>query len=466
MLKRFESPVQSAADFAQIKLRVAQCPTRMNAQDEGYADSHLIATISCLVDQIAHRPVERVSPYAQSLEAVAYRLSSVVHSTRGLGTSQSPHLQPNDGLDSQWTAVLQQSPMRPMNSSHNGKGVKARDIVSAMARHTEQLGRMLNHDRMAAELLETDERITHLGPLFVQQGRAKTQNVTVQDHLLLACSCLSLSQDFADFEKAQGWPSKVETLTSRILAGEEPACQAIGKHSQEFFALHSSFQTHRHKVDAAIRQGNKIQIFRSIGQRAGLGDAFGLLAAFQSRKLDRLSYSEFHHVLEALQIDDGAFRPIAEFCQKHSEWWSLAIKAYHAKHSTIVELAKLPIRQSSDPHTGFFRPYPSVRKDSAYSSPDNWPLPNTCDRAVGQEKILHDTERAWQSEQSRPVHSDPRWHQGSSISSTKTDWDPQLSISNLQASTSPLFYSGQESSGHAEGALWAGSIMWDGYECL
>jgi len=44
------------------------------------------------------------------------------------------------------------------------------------------------------------------------------------------CSCQSFAKYFQAFERAGGWISKQEQIISRVLSGEDPASQTIGKH--------------------------------------------------------------------------------------------------------------------------------------------------------------------------------------------------------------------------------------------
>ena len=302
-------------------------------------EHQLIANAARLTDLIGSRPLQKLAPYAGQIEelaSAACRLSSMVLS----GRSSSPDDERYRTMEEPNTRREAQSPAGATSVTSNRDGApkqrksKAADLLSAIMRDCQALGEDLKGNMMIMDWLAPSERIAHLAPIFFFQGRSPNRPVTIHDQLLLASSCVSLAEDFASYEAKHGWEPKLDVLSARILAGEEPACQAIGKHAQSFIASQTPVLAHQQKIDAAIRQGTKLLVLERVGHQLGFGNGLGLLASFQSRKLLRLSYKDFAEIIDLLASDMRLYQPIAFFCREYGAWWVQCCACYHSKHGT------------------------------------------------------------------------------------------------------------------------------------
>jgi len=165
-----------------------------------------------------------------------------------------------------------------------------------------------------------DERFQHLQSIFIFEQRQRAYRVTLKERLLLICSCMSLAQEFRDYESRNGWIPKQEALISAILREESPSVQQIGKHFQSFQAAINLTAEDYRKVDAGVRLGTKLKVLDAIGKFSGVGTCLPLALGFEVSKLSRLSYNDFVHFWTVLSTEEAG-RSIRRSSAELEPWW-------------------------------------------------------------------------------------------------------------------------------------------------
>lgn len=181
-----------------------------------------------------------------------------------------------------------------------------------------------------------DQRLTHLQPIFALQHSRKARHIDLKDRVLLLCSCMSLANQFRDFEKTQGWASKQDILIESLLKGRDPAVQKIGKHLQSFLCTFGTATVDCSRLDAGVRLGTKLNVAQAIAKANGLSSAVPLILGFEISRLARLPYGALAELPGAL-ASTSTGRRAATLAQVLSSWWSNCGAAYSDRFAPRTE---------------------------------------------------------------------------------------------------------------------------------
>lgn len=72
-------------------------------------------------------------------------------------------------------------------------------------------------------------RELHLQNVLTLQRRRLALSEDTSERITVLCACLSLAQDFRNFEIRGGWTPKQDQLIERILDGQDVACHRVSK---------------------------------------------------------------------------------------------------------------------------------------------------------------------------------------------------------------------------------------------
>lgn len=209
----------------------------------------------------------------------------------------------------------------------------------------------------------------HIQNIYALQKRRPSKDCILRDKMLLLCACQSLSADFRRFELHNGWTPKRDELVRRILAGEEPQIQKMGKTLKNYVSsLRTSVVSDRSKFYEAIRLGLKLEVLEAIGASVGLGDCVSFLLGFECVRLSRLSYSSLA-CLSKILVDGMLRSKIAKSVSSLMPWW----REVRARYD---ELCRDPTPRISERNTSAQQTWASSTSDSAsWEVQSRLPLP-------------------------------------------------------------------------------------------
>ena len=172
-------------------------------------------------------------------------------------------------------------------------------------------------------------RMLHIQNILMLQQRKPSQSASSREKILLLCACKSLAQDFYEFEKRGGWKPKLDQVAARILRGEEPCIQTIGKHLKHYVAAQTcGFLTQYDNLDAAIRFGMKLQVVDVVEESLGFGSCLSLLLGFECAKLTRLSDNSLESLRKTLRTDEPLRKTVVYLNNALRDRWSACQRKY------------------------------------------------------------------------------------------------------------------------------------------
>ena len=337
-------------------------------------DQAMIREVTSLILKIKDHPIERIAPFAEHihflsghLETLLQRLDDSMDSVQLPRTSEdaliccpvSTMLNPSTTTTSSPSAPISES--RQSLAPHHNKqqlcsnaapGVNVKTIhykqsvtealhcavknIVTVEKAVVTIGAISKPDR---PWFEQDKRIAHLQAIAILQKRKRTPLVLPQDRLLLILSCQSLAQDFQYFEKKSGWVPKEDQLIERILSGQDPSSQSIGKHFQNFLASHTALPTDREQLDAGLRLGTKLRVIDAVTKSLGLGSGLALLLGYEYHKVSRLSYGAFPILKHALEFNEVQRKAIYHFSETIGPWLQDNQARYHEVYGRLLKLS-------------------------------------------------------------------------------------------------------------------------------
>lgn len=323
---------------------------------DSFQDSRLLAGLLHGIEDLAKRPADALLPYEDQIAALSTQLQRLeanvnAHARRASLPLLEPFVSPldryhfTDSLEPDFGACPELNPGSISNSSSvsmssgndTNPTTTISHLVSSAFVHFRSASPRLRKlqsipfDRWFAQ----DERLVHLRPIFNMQKNRMSRASDPKERLLLINSCMSLADEFRDFEVERGWSAKQDILTDCIIHNQPLAVQKIGKHSQEF--VHSLKLSNRmdvsdlddRRLDAGLRLGTKLNVVRQVGKACGYGSVLALLMAFELSKLSRLPYHALKYLRSVCCFSNT--ESIEEVTKEFDEWWESCCLAYRKK---------------------------------------------------------------------------------------------------------------------------------------
>lgn len=176
-------------------------------------------------------------------------------------------------------------------------------------------------------------RATHTKQDFSKPLSSKD---AVRSRLLYVCASMSLAADFQEFQRRQAQKSRQSSSDS---SSESPLGVMNGAKEaalKDFVSSQAPIDSkERRQLEAAVLLGTKAQIVNAIGQSLKLGNALGLLCAFEARRLTDLSYQKFPELRALLKNQHTPNAKIRAFSKTVDPWWSKQLEDYHQHYTSI-----------------------------------------------------------------------------------------------------------------------------------
>ena len=196
---------------------------------------------------------------------------------------------------------------------------------------------------------ELSPRTLHVQNILTFQKRRLKGLLASREKVVLICACLSLAKDFYAFENHGGWRPKVDQIVARIMQGEKPRVQTIGKHLKQYLASGRHVAPSlRARLDAALRLGIKLQVAEIVGQASGHDRSLSLLLGFECARFTRMSYDSFIQLRDKLQKEGPIRESILDLSRTVNERWARACDEYHLRFGDQILIQSRELGSRAD----------------------------------------------------------------------------------------------------------------------